>query len=124
MDKEGLVFENGELVYYRFGAPCHAGVIKTEDGIYYIGRGGRAVKGIYVVHSEMSNDIIPHGTYKFGDDYKLVEDYYVPPKRTRTSKKRARRRLSDRAKLALLAGLWALVVAAIVVVYLIDKSIL
>jgi len=113
--KDGLVFENGELIYYRFDNPYHAGLVKTEDGIYYIGKGGKAVKGEYVVHSEMSNGILPHGTYKFGDDYKLVEGYYIPPKRTRTSRKRRKRVVPDNLKIILITLAVIVIIAAIVI---------
>ena len=77
--KNGLINENGKLIYYKDDQPIHAGAIEYNGSIYYIGKNGIAVTGKHIVHNEMANGLLKHGTYIFGEDGKMVEGFYKPP---------------------------------------------
>ena len=119
--KNGLINENGTLIYYENDVPIHAGVVKIGEDLYYISKGGVAVTGKHTVHTSMANGLLKHGIYTFADDGKLIEGSYVPLKKAKHRKKKHRRSsqgsrtLSAKTKKNLLIAAISVVLVALLV---------
>ncbi len=83
--KNGIIRENGELIFYKDDIPFHAGVINIDGDIYYVGRHGKVVTGQHIVHKEMSNGLLERGTYTFDEEGRLIKDSFIPARRVRSS---------------------------------------
>lgn len=79
--KNGIVKEDGRLTYYKNNVPYHAGAVKIDGNIYYVGRNGRVATGQHIVHREMTNGLLERGTYTFDEEGKLIEGSFRAPKK-------------------------------------------
>ena len=69
--KNGLIEENGQLVYYVNGVKTHAGLIEIDGYYYYIKSNCTAVRDCdYFVSN--TNDLLPRATYHFDADGRMT----------------------------------------------------
>ena len=70
--KNGIIAEEGSLLYYVDGEiALGAGLIQRDGDYYYVKSSGELVIGSSYFVSN-TNDLMPRGTYTFGDDGKMI----------------------------------------------------
>ncbi len=133
--KEGLFQEDGRWIYYKHDRPYHAGVVKIDDKIYYIGKGGVAAVGEHIVHGEMTNGLIERGTYRFDENGVLIDGSFIPRRKSAgkgrrmlrkwfpKKKKREKKRLTkkNRKRLWTVLAIVAVFAVTIVIAVQIDR---
>ncbi len=96
--KNGIIREDGELIFYKDDIPFHAGVVEIDGEIYYVGRHGKVATGQHIVHKEMSNGLLERGTYTFDDEGRLIKDSFIPAKRVKSSHSSSKGKRSSHGK--------------------------
>ena len=80
--KNGLVFDaDGEVRYYVDGVAIRAGLVRDSEGnYYYINSTLKAVKDCsYLVGDDMTNGLLPGGTYQFDAEGKIIDPPAAEP---------------------------------------------
>lgn len=126
--KNGIIKEKGKLIFYKDDAPYHAGIIKKGKHYYYAGRGGHIAVGEHIVHKEMTHGLLPHGTYTFDSEGKMIKGSYKAPKKITSGSKsgsssssRKRKHKINKKKVATLLSIVLIAAALIGVAFLVDN---
>ena len=76
------------IYYGSNNMPAHRGIVEIDGDFYYAEKNGVIVKDRdKIVHREMTNGLVPNGTYYFDKDGKLAKDSYVKPNKTKKKRK-------------------------------------
>lgn len=115
--KNGLVYEDGETIYYENGVPTHAGIVKIDGDLYYAGYNGKIAVGQKIVHGSMTNDLIEHGTYTFDENGKLIETSRIAPEKRKKSKRKSHKMSLNRRKKIINITLAVILVISIAITF-------
>lgn len=124
--KNGIIKEDGKLIFYKDDTPFHAGVVKIDNHYYYAGRNGRIATGEHVVHKEMSHGLLAHGTYTFDEEGKMIKGSYRAPKKinkshsSSSSKTNKKKHKFNKKQLTTLISILLAVSALIGIAFLVD----
>ena len=70
---QGIVKEDGKVMYYVNGKPAYAGLVRDTDGSYYYISGSTLSAVTNTTrYISFTNDLVPEGTYSFGADGKMI----------------------------------------------------